>query len=579
MANLQFIIKCLYLEMKNNYLSSNIIYHMIIHRCFFLFFLFFGITFNLISQNESWFYIRAKSESFNPDFERIDGKLIYKGDNYKLSSIFYSYDIFEFKKTFKNANKSSLKKTFFVVSNDEKLLEELLLYASNIFDFGELILEDDKKIFEPNDYGLTSTIAENKGLKVNLDYFDFVGAPQAWYYTTGSKEMIIGLSDGEVEIADKDFSEKTTVIRESSKSKGHGSGVVSIAAGQGDNSYGVTGICYDCSIYATDYKDFKTLNQLLELSEMGIKVINCSWAITLNYQTAQDAINEMFENGTIIVSAAGNQDWAKSKGKVLYYPSSYKNVISVSSVMHRYETVEENTMMSAKGNLYAANIKNYVGRTIGFKNNDAFNKHHIWPVSITTLNTEVDILAPSVDLFRYSAFALDGEEKYTLEATSSTAPFVTGTIGLMLSLNPCLPIDEIETILKFTATNIDDIEANKPYRGHYGAGSLHTGRAVKMVYDLYTNTETATIENQRFSRWNFKLTALSKEVVIKNQKFTENTTLNLTAKNRIVIGENTILKPNENGSIVLNIDSTLEKECDLVLREGFPNNKYYHPEE
>ncbi len=28
---------------------------------------------------------------------------------------------------------------------------------------------------------------------------------------------------------------------------------------------------------------------------------------------------------------------------------------------------------------------------------------------------------------------------------------------------------------------------------------------------------------------------------------------------------------------ILKIDPTLKKECDLVLRDGFPNNKYYHP--
>ncbi len=40
-------------------------------------------------------------------------------------------------------------------------------------------------------------------------------------------------------------------------SKGHGSAVASIAASQGDNEYGVPGICYDCSIYATQYGIFK----------------------------------------------------------------------------------------------------------------------------------------------------------------------------------------------------------------------------------------------------------------------------------------------------------------------------------
>ena len=563
--------------MKNNYLGGNIILYMNFSKLTFLLFLFFGITSSMFSQNESWFFIRAKSESFNPLFEKADHQLVYKGNDHKLKRIFSSYTISEFKKTYKNADKSSLKRTFFVVVNDEKLLEDLLLNAIEYFDFGEIVKEVDKKIFEPNDYGLTSTITENKGLEVNLDYYDFVSAPQAWYYTTGSKDMIIGLSDGQVEITNKDFSDKTTVINKSTTSKGHGSGVASILAGQGDNGYGVPGICYDCSIYATSYNNFKTLKQLKELSEMGVKVINCSWATTVSYQTAQDVIDEIFENGTIIVAAAGNLDWSKSKGKVLYFPSSYKNVISVASGMHRYSTVEENTMISKKGNPYAANIKNYVGRTVGFKDNNTSKKHHIWPVSITTLNPEVDLLAPSVDLFRYSQFATLGKEMYTLEASSSTAPFVTGTIGLMLSLNPCLPIDEVETILKFTATNIDYIEANRPYEGNYGAGSLHTGRAVKMVYDLYTETETATIENQKFSRWNFKLTSLSEKVLMQNQQFTEDAVFQLKAKNKIVIGKNTIIKPNKNGSIVLKIDPTLEKECDLVLREGFPNNKYYHP--
>ena len=41
--------------------------------------------------------------------------------------------------------KSSLKRTFFVVVNDEQLLEDLLINASENFDFGEIIHETDKK--------------------------------------------------------------------------------------------------------------------------------------------------------------------------------------------------------------------------------------------------------------------------------------------------------------------------------------------------------------------------------------------------------------------------------------------------
>ena len=146
------------------------------------------------------------------------------------------------------------------------------------------------------------------------------------------------------------------------------------------------------------------------------------------------------------------------------------------------------------------------------------------------------------------------------------APLVTGTIGLMFSLYPCLPAEEVETIIKFTSTNIDDIEPNKPYAGMYGAGMLNTGRAVKMVFDMFAEKEPVKIENQRFSRWDFKLTSIS-EVMMQNQEFTENSTLNLTSKKRITISKNTVLRPNASGKIHLKIDTSLEKECNLQLRD------------
>src|SRR5690606_18568802 len=118
---------------------------------------------------------------------------------------------------------------------------------------------------------------------------------------------------------------------------------------------------------------------------------------------------------------------------------------------------------------------------MGFKNGD-FSKPYIYPVSVTSLNAEVDILAPSTGTFLYGKYLEKGKLVYDLfEHTSNTTPLVTGTVGLMFSLYPCLPADEVESILKMTATNIEHIEANKPFAGNYGAGMLNTGRAVEMV--------------------------------------------------------------------------------------------------
>lgn len=520
-------------------------------------------------EDESWFYFRAHDTIFNPSFEQAGTYLVYSGPDQKLKKVLNRYKIKMFKKTWRNAKKPDLKKTFFVIANKEDLMEDLLSEASHLFEFGEIIAEEDKKIFEPNDYGLTSTIGENLGAQVNLDYYDFLDVPKAWYYTTGSRDVIIGISDGQIDTLDVEFKGKSKIIRKSNHADGHGFSVAETAAGQGDNGYGIPGICYDCSIYNTNYSHFETLEQLVELSKMGVKVINCSWGTRRYYETAQQAIYEMLENGTIVVAIGHNKPFSEGEGKVYYYPASYDKVISVSSASHRYADFRENIQISLPKELYyVENIRYYVGRTAGFKDNDTTVNPHLYPISIKNLNDKIDIVAPSVGIFRYSELALKNEiDMSEYNQTSGVAPLVTGTVGLMFSLYPCLPADEVETILKLTSTNIDDIPANKPYRGLYGAGMMNTGKAVKMVFDMFADKNPVHIENQRFSRWDFKLTSLS-EVEIRNQEFTEDATLNLTSQKGITISENTVLKPGNTGGIHLKIDPGIKKECDLRLRDA-----------
>jgi len=524
-----------------------------------------------MAQTDAWFYLRARDTLFEPSFQKIKDEIRYTGSDSVLNDVLSKHKISVFKKTYRNANRENLKKTFFVIAENETLLNDLLLNASHLFKFGELILEEDKKIFEPNDYGLTSTIGENIGAQVNLDYLDFLGLPEAWYYTTGSKDIIVGIADGMVDTTNIEFKGKTKVLRKTSFAKGHGMSVSETAAGQGNNGYGIAGICYDCSVYTTSYGNFRTLAQLVELSKAGAKVINCSWGATRYYETAQQAIYEMFDNGTIIVAAGHNKSLLLAKGELFYYPASYDKVIAVSSGMHKYESYKENIIELDQESgilLYARNIRWYVGANAGFIENDTtVAPSKIYKRSIRNFNTEIDIIGPSIGLFKYSELYNNNKIKLSNGPTSGVTPLVTGTIGLMFSLYPCLPTDEVESILKITSTNLDFLEVNKPFLGLYGSGMLHTGRAVEMIYQLYANNETAYIQDQQFYRRDFKITSLSKELRIRNQKFTDSATLKITAKNRIVIGNNTVLRPGRKGSISLKIDPALEKQCDLVLRD------------
>ena len=107
-------------------------------------FILFGFQSNCFSQYFSWFFIRANDTLFQPEFRKENNQLKYAGSDSELASVLDKYNIFEFKKTFKNVKRTSLKKTFFVVANKDKLLKELLNLNSKRFDFGELIEEEEK---------------------------------------------------------------------------------------------------------------------------------------------------------------------------------------------------------------------------------------------------------------------------------------------------------------------------------------------------------------------------------------------------------------------------------------------------
>lgn len=535
---------------------------------FFILFLYPILTYSQY-QDKAWFYVRAVDSTIQPTFKTVNNKLIYTGGDKKLKDVLDKHTIFIFKKTFKNSTRENLKKTFFVVTEDKIFKDDLLRSGSHLFNYAEEILDVDKKIFEPNDYGLTSTIGDYGEHKLNLDYLDFINAPKAWYYTTGSRDLVIGISDARLDTINPDFNGKTKTSENISLINGHGYSTAANAAAQGNNGYGSVGVCYDCSIQGIRYGEFKTLKSLVNLSKEGVRVINCSWSNSKYYETAQEIINEMYDNGTLLVASAGNKNWNEvNNGEILYYPASYNNVISVSSVMHRNKTYRGNIEIDKKGNYYAENVRNYVGRSLGFKDNDTINEPHIWNVSTATLNSEVDILSPTVGLFRFSKFIMENKILYSeFETTSGAAPLVSGTVGLMLSLNPCLPTNEIETILKLGSVNIDYIPANKKFYGNYGSGALNAGNSVELLYQLYTPTQTAFIQNQDFSRWDFNLRSFAKKTVFKNQTFRDDATLDLTSKNQVVLSENTILRPGNKGSISIKIDSTLKKECELQLRD------------
>ena len=271
-----------------------------------------------------------------------------------------------------------------------------------------------------------------------------INAPQAWDLTHGDTNVIIAVSD-------QDYYEQTTDLvggvtyhydTTINITQTHGTAVAITVSGNTDNGYGLSSIGFNTSLAL--YK--MTFNDVLLASQNGSDVINISWSSGCFYsQLQQDVINQAVLNGSIIVSAAGNGTTC-GIGTALVYPASYDNVISITSV----------------------GPTNNHEKIIG----DPSSSHQH--------NDSVDIATPGYDV------SINPAQDWFLNSsgTSFGAAYVSGTIGLMLSVNKCISNADIETILKTTSYFLDTMAINLPYAGLIGAGRIDSYQAVLAAMNM-----------------------------------------------------------------------------------------------
>lgn len=169
-----------------------------------------------------------------------------------------------------------------------------------------------------------------------------VDSVEAWNVTrgTGVRVAIVdsGVAINHADISSKvvdraNFSDTQILAPEDYDKYGHGTHVAGIVAATADNSLGVAGVCPGCSIL-----DAKVLNSNGSGSSSGIangidwavgkgaKVINMSLGQRVSSRTLEAAVNNAWNQGVVIVAAAGN---AGTQAQV--YPGAYPNVIAVAA--------------------------------------------------------------------------------------------------------------------------------------------------------------------------------------------------------------------------------------------------------
>lgn len=222
----------------------------------------------------------------------------------------------------------------------------------------------------------------------------------------------------------------------------HGTYVAGIASAEVNNGFGTAGVgfktrflpvkvCPDGSTSIINGYD-----GIVYAANHGCKVINCSWGDVAGSIYGQDIVNYATYNcDALVVAAAGN-----SANTEMYYPASYKTVLSVG------------------GTIYG---------------------DYIWsdsPTKGTHFNYYVDICAPAKGF--YSIANNDKTISMSGGGTSFASPIVAGAAALVRSKHPEYSAIQVGELLRVTADNIYTINTDLLYKNKLGNGRVNVLKAV-----------------------------------------------------------------------------------------------------
>jgi thermitase len=166
-----------------------------------------------------------------------------------------------------------------------------------------------------------------------------IQAPQAWDVTTGAPAVKIAILDTGVDQNHEDLAGKVVLNKNFTTSStvddryGHGTHVAGIAAAVTNNSKGVAGVGYNCTIMNGKVLDDSgsgayswIANGIIWAADNGANVINMSLGGGSGDSTLQRAVDYAWSKGVVVVAAAGNNGVSSPS-----YPAYYSNCIAVAA--------------------------------------------------------------------------------------------------------------------------------------------------------------------------------------------------------------------------------------------------------
>ncbi len=260
-----------------------------------------------------------------------------------------------------------------------------------------------------------------------------IKATQAYDISEGSSNVRVAILDSGINVNHEDLAGKIVANTDFTNSSsgyldvyGHGTHVAGIVGAVTNNGLGVASVCPDCALL-----NGKIINDNGSVTVSNVangitwaiankaKVINLSLGWTTGSRTLLNAVNYAWNNGAVVVAAAGNLGNTN-----LVYPASYQNVISVAAT--------DNTDQLASFSTYGTWVDMAAPGDYVFST---------WKDSTSNLAPQ-----PVCDANGYCYKFGHG--------TSMSAPVVAGIVGLVFSYNPSLTNAQVESIVENSADKI-----------------------------------------------------------------------------------------------------------------------------
>jgi subtilisin family serine protease len=251
----------------------------------------------------------------------------------------------------------------------------------------------------------------------------------------------------------------------------HGTAVAGLAAGVGDNTKGISGVCPRCRIMpiVTSAAWYNKQAAFWYAAGMGARVINASWAQMYNADIA-DAMEDAAKTGShgipIVMSVFNNSGTDECELDANRTLASLDEVIAVGA-----SNDKDVRMPGGTGPCLAVLAP---GGTAP----------DLWGITTTDQRGEGGYNAGDRPTGAVCGVTELSDRDYTacFAGTSAAAPIVSGVIGLMLSANPSLGRAQVKEILEETADKVQPAAAAYDGTGlslTYGHGRVNAAQAVE----------------------------------------------------------------------------------------------------